>query len=280
MNAANQFTISTSDGLGLQTETWTPKNPKAVIVLVHGFSEYYGRYPHVVDFFTEKGFAFWAFDRRGHGHSDGEKGHMPSLDAEMDDIQMQIDKAKSEYPNLPVFLYGHSQGGNLGLNFILRRKPNIQGAVITSPWLRLVQEPPAVVKTVAGFLQKILPKFQLKQGITSLSRDPEVDKKYAVDPLVHLLISLKGAKETMDGGNWLMDYKQPIDLPLLLMHGTGDLVTDWKATEAFFENTGKSVDFELWEGWYHEMHNELEKGKFLRYMSDWLSGQVARLIKN
>jgi alpha-beta hydrolase superfamily lysophospholipase len=274
---SNQFGIQTNDGLELKTETWSSNTPKAVILLVHGFSEHYNRYPHVINFFTEKGFAFWAYDRRGHGHSEGAKGHMPSIEAELDDIQLQVDKAKSEYPDTPIFVYGHSQGGNLALNYVLRRKPNIQGAVITSPWLRLVEEPPNAIKSIGGFLSKFLPSFQIKQKITSLSRDPEVDKKYAADPLVHLLISLKGAKETIDAANWLLNYKQPIELPMLLMHGTGDLVTDWTASQTFFENTGKSIDFELWEDWYHEIHNEIDKEKMLRYMSDWLNGQVARL---
>lgn len=105
-----------NDGLKMYAQSWEPEeSPKAVVCLVHGLGEHSGRYAHVGKASTEAGFALAAFDLRGHGKSGGPRGHTPSFDAFMNDIegfQKQLDK---RFSNLPRFLYGHSLGGNPGV---------------------------------------------------------------------------------------------------------------------------------------------------------------------
>ncbi len=58
------------------------------------------------------------------------------------------------FPGVPVFIYGHSLGGGMVLDYLLRRKPEITGAIVTSPWLKLSFEP-GKVKIAAGFPNEI-----------------------------------------------------------------------------------------------------------------------------
>ena len=124
--------------------------PKAAIMLVHGHGEHVARYDHVAAALTEKGYAMLGFDLRGHGKSGGPRGHTPSYDALMDDIASFSQQTDQRYAGLPRFLYGHSLGGNLVLNYALRRKPDLHGVIATGPWLKLAFDPPASQVTLAG----------------------------------------------------------------------------------------------------------------------------------
>ena len=108
-------------------------------------------------YFTEAGFAVVAFDIRGHGTSEGKRGHTPSYDLLMDDIEGVYDKVKSDYPDAPVVLFGHSMGGNLILNFILRRKRKVAGVIVTGPYLKLGFEPPKWKIILLLFLLSSIP---------------------------------------------------------------------------------------------------------------------------
>ncbi len=270
MATASKSTLSTTDGLQLHSKSWKVKKPKGVLLLVHGFGEHMDRYQHVAAFFNQKSFDFVAYDRRGHGISEGQRGHLPSLEQELVDLTLQLKKVQTQYPNLPIFLYGHSQGGNFALNYLLRKKPNVTGTIITSPWITLTTEPPKLLITIGKLLHKILPKVSNKAEVGELSRDPEVGKKYAADPLVHGNITLRAGNETIEAGKWLANYNKSIDTPLLLMHGTGDSVTNSKSSQAFYHNTNKSIDFKTWDGFYHELHNEPEQKEVLEYMYQWI----------
>lgn len=269
------YSFCTSDNIKIYGKSWeSEKNYNKMIIFVHGFGEHLGRYEHVAAFFAEKGCAFVAIDRRGHGQSEGQRGHFPNLERELDDLAQHLTVAKARFPNVPTFIYGHSQGGNFALNWLLRRHPNVTGTIITSPWIALATAPPKIVVTIGKLLNNILPTLSTKAAVGTLSRDPEVDKKYAADPLVHGNITLRGANETMEAADWLANYHEKITTPVLLMHGTGDTVTSCSASQAFYENTQKSIDVKWWEGFYHEMHNEPEKVEVLEYIYNWMEKQV------
>ena len=118
-----EFTQQTPDGVQFYFQGWQPETPpKAVVCLVHGLGEHSGRYAHVAAALNDAGYALLGFDLRGHGKSGGPRGHTPSYDTLMDDIGRLLAEAAQRYPGQPQFLYGHSLGGNLVLNYALRRK--------------------------------------------------------------------------------------------------------------------------------------------------------------
>ena len=81
-------TLTAKDKLQLFIRAWLTETPKASIALVHGFGEHSGRYAHVADFFNKNGYSFFAFDNRGHGQSEGKRGHAPDYDAYLYDIDV------------------------------------------------------------------------------------------------------------------------------------------------------------------------------------------------
>ncbi len=139
----NEFKFRTFDGLQLFGQSWQPEDqPRAVICLVHGMGEHSGRYGHVADRLTQACYSVFAFDLRGHGKSPGPRGHTPSYEALLNDVNFFLNEVDKNFPELPLFLYGHSLGGNLVLNYVISRQPKLKGVIVTGPWLRLAFEPP------------------------------------------------------------------------------------------------------------------------------------------
>ena len=78
-----------------------------------------------------------------------------------------MDEAKKRFPNVPTFLYGHSQGGNFALNLLLRKKPEVDGVIITAPWIKLATEPPKALLAIGKFLNNIFQPFLQMQKLVN-----------------------------------------------------------------------------------------------------------------
>jgi len=266
-----------SDGLEIFAQSWEPEeNLKAVVILVHGLGEHTGRYGHVGKALSDAGFVLAGFDLRGHGKSGGPRGHTPSYETLMDDIAMFIDLVAIRYPGLPHFLYGHSLGGNLVINFGLQRKTEIIGVIATGPWLQLAFQPPTSKVLLGKMMNNILPGFSQSSGLETLalSRIPEIVSAYENDPLVHDKISARLFITAFETGLWALDHATEISLPLLLMHAHPDRITSSTASSQFAKSAGDKVTLRIWEGLYHEIHNEPEQAEVFAFMIDWMNSQL------
>ncbi len=265
--------LNTSDGLKLFTRHWQPDSQtKGIVCLTHGLGDHSGLYLHVADFLAQSGYAVLAFDARGHGKSDGKRGHIPSIEAVLEDYHRLVENAHTLHPDLPYFLYGQSFGGNLVLNYMLRYKPKAAGIVCTSPWLRLSSEPPAHMMFFARVMDKLLPSITLKNGLNAndLSHDVAIAKAYTSDSLVHSLISPRFVVSASKAGGWALAHAHELSLPLLLMHGRDDRITSHQASQEFAKAAGELCTFKQWEGSYHELHNETNKLEVLSCIVDWM----------
>jgi|SRR5436190_15432858 len=271
------LTWRSKDGLRLFAQSWEPAvAPVAVVCLVHGFGEHSGRYTHVAGALTGAGFAVLAFDLRGNGRSEGRRGHIPSYDALLDDVDLLLAEAAQRWPDCPHFLYGHSFGGGLVLYYTLRRRPPIAGVIATSPWLRLAFAPPAWKEALAGPLARLWPAFTLDNELDArdLSHDPAVATTYQRDPLVHSRVSARAYASARDAGAWALAHAAEFPVPLLLMHGTADRITSSRASVEFAAKLPGACDLKLWEGCSHELHNELRREEVLATIVAWLRAHV------
>ncbi len=260
--------------------SWPLEAPKGVVCLVHGLGEHSGRYAPLAAALNGAGFAVHAFDLRGHGKSGGKRGHTPSYDALLDDITCLLDDAEKKFPRAPLFLYGHSLGGNLVINYILRRPvERLTGAVATGPWLRLAFEPPAYKVWLARTVGRLLPCLLQPNGLdpAMLSHDPEIVRAYVEDPLVHDRISSALFLGAYEAGLWALEHAADLPVPLLLMHGAADQLTSPKASEEFCQRAGKRCTFRAWDGLYHEIHNEPQKEEVYRTVIAWLESRLAAM---
>ena len=271
-----QFVRASKDGLELFFQEWRPEGQmRAVVGLVHGLGEHSGRYLHFADYLNNAGYGLVAIDLRGHGHSDGRRGHTPSYEAFMDDLGLLNRTIEERFPGDSIFIYGHSMGGNLALNYVLRRQPSIKGVVVTGPWLKLAFEPPTVQKLLAKGVGAIWPGFTQKNQLdpSQLSHEPHIGDTSDKDTLAHNLISARLFTVIHQAGEWALVHAAEFLPPLLLMHGSEDTVTSSQASQIF---AGKvhSCEMKIWDGLYHELHNEPEYKEVFETTVVWMNKLV------
>lgn len=268
-----KFNIKSSDGLNLVLKLNAVENPQILVLLVHGMGEHKGRYQHVIEFFNQHRIAVLSIDLRGHGESEGQRGHTPSFHHLMQDLNLFIEFANQLFPSIKKVLYAHSMGGNLALNYLCLFPNNIfSAAIVTSPYIRLAFDPPKWKIILGNIAAKIYPKLSQKTGLdeNAISRNKDVIHKYMNDSLVHDRITASFFKHVHQAGETLLLNSKQIQTPLLLMHGTGDRITSYKASIALNEALINDHTLKLWPNFYHELHNEPEQQEVFDYVIQWL----------
>ena len=267
------FQWQTTDNLTIQAQSWEPERRiKAVICLVHGLGEHSNRYAHFAAFFTEQGYAVITYDQRGHGKSEGKRGHTPSFNHLLEDVTELLNLSEERFPGIPRLLYGHSMGGNLALNYGIHYKPKIEGITASGPWIKLAFEPPKFKVTLGKLMNSIYPAFSQGNELDPnlISRDPETVEQYKNDELVHNVISAALFFETYQAGYAIIDNAAKLTLPVLLMHGSEDYLTSHKGSRQLADNAGNNLTYKEWEGFYHEIHNDPEREEVMQYTLNWI----------
>ena len=268
------FTINS--GLKINAEMNYPDNPRSgVIILIHGLGEHLGRYEDWTGRFVDKGFAVIRADLMGHGESEGLKGHVSGFEEYHELIERLISIARDEYPVLPVILYGHSLGGTIVLDYIISGTNGLDLAVVTSPWIRLSFEPSGFKVALAKIARRIAPRMIQPSGLNArhLSHDQEVVSAYINDPLVHSSISAAMFFGVYNSSKYIAENAARVDIPVLLLHGTDDLITSPEASKQFAGGSDK-VDLRLWNGGYHELHNEPFKDEVFNEIYGWIKSTL------
>ncbi len=271
-----EYAWQSADGISFYGQGWAPEAPKAVICLVHGLGEHSGRYAHMGSAYAQAGYALLGFDLRGHGKSGGRRGHAPSFEAFMQDIDRLLEEAGNRYPGLPRFIYGHSLGGILALNYALRRKPDVNGVITSAAGLRTAIEQQKGKVFLARVFGSVIPSVAIPSGLdpNTISRTPEVVQRYVSDPLVHDKFSFGMGKSVMDAIAWAFEHAGEFALPLLVMHGTADQLGFASGSQEFASKVKGDCTFKAWEGLSHELHNEPEKEEVFKYVIAWMEAHL------
>jgi len=248
-----------------------PGAPRAVILLVHGLGEHAGRYAGWAARFNGIGVTLRAFDLPGHGRSEGRWGVIPSGEKVYDTIDKMSSEISSEFPGVPLFIYGHSLGGGIVLNYLIRRKPAVTGAIVTSPWVILSETPPPLKAFIANLAGSLVPGMTQPSGlrIEHLSSDPEVAKAYTNDPLVHGLISAGLYRWMTSAAEETLARATEIRVPLLLVHGRNDMITSPSGSVQVAGSAPKAT-LKLWDEGYHELHNDPLKEDHFDFITEWM----------
>ena len=274
------FSFTSKDELTLQGRAWLSQriNSGGTIYLIHDLGEHSARYAEVGESFSEEGFHFIGFDLRGHGLSEGEPGHSSKFTDLINDVERLICQSTKHFgfSRDRRILYGQGIGGNLALNYLLKRKPHISGAIITSPILNTPLTKTKFQRTWLHFITSIFPKMRFRNRIKAedLSRDLAYEKAYQNDVYNHNKISARLALDIHRNGKYAMTNIDKLDLPVLLMHGTSDRVTPASVSKSIAEKAGNMVNIILWENGYHELHNDIPKELVIRKMIEWLQKEI------
>jgi alpha-beta hydrolase superfamily lysophospholipase len=270
------YSIKISNGQVLRGLIKSPgENIRAIVIFIHGHGEHIQRYVHWADLFNKERIGFTGLDLPGHGRSDGKRGHIKSYSLFFEMIDVLIREAKKTFPGIPVFLYGHSLGGGIVIDYLLKRNPAIKGAIVTAPILRLAFEPGKAKLKIAAIMKHILPGLVQSTGlpVNYLSHDSEVVGKYKNDPLVHGKMSVSFFHGLMSSSRYSLANASELNVPVLLIHGAEDMICSPKGSIEFAGKTNKA-ELKIWDGSYHELHNEPFKNEVFAFIMKWVNGKL------
>ncbi len=258
---------------GQYWQGWSVPDPAGVVVLVHGAHEHGGRYAHVAQRLGAAGYASYAPDHPGHGRSPGRRGDIRSLAAAVEGVAQTARAAADRHPGVPLFVYGHSLGGLVALQYLTGTPHGrIAGAVVSAPALDTSTATPAQ-RVLAPVLSRLAPGLGvLTLDAETVSRDPEVVAAYRADPLTHTgrMVARTGT-EILLGAAAMPARLRGLRLPLLVVHGGADRLVPPAASEVVRRHAGSpDVTVRIYDGLYHEPHNEPEKDEVLDDVVAWL----------
>jgi alpha-beta hydrolase superfamily lysophospholipase len=249
---------------------WSAAQPRAIVLIAHGYGEHAGRYEHVAQRLVDDlGAAVYAPDHRGHGRTDGATGLVEDGEAITADLHDVAEAAQAEHPALPIALVGHSMGGLIATRYAQRYGDELAALVLSGP---VIGANPAFEQLLA---MDPIPDVPIDPAI--LSRDPLVGEAYAADELVYhgpfrrvTLEQLFAAIErvSQDGGFG--------DLPTLWIHGSDDQLVPLDITRPAIEHVrGPNLEEHVYEGARHEVFNETNRDEVLADVVAFLRPHLA-----
>ncbi len=272
-------TLSSKDGTSIYWKAWLPDGaPKALIHLIHGYAEHIDRYGNVVNELIPAGYAVFGNDHRGHGKSQGRRGHVNSFQEFIDDErQFALEVIKTKFPDSLYFVLGHSMGSLIAMNYVEQYPDGIKGLILSGTGSQPGKDIPKILITVTKVLSKILPAVHVKSPLPPefISRDPDVVKAYVDDPLVYNVITPRLAHEMNRYVVLGAQNAFKITIPVLIQLGSQD--TAFSGQKELYEKIGaKDKTFKLYEGLKHEVYNELpaDRSRVLADLRTWLDSHA------
>lgn len=260
---------------------WQPPSAAwASVAIVHGLGEHGGRYHPLARDWAQAGLAVAAFDQQGHGRSPEARGRIRSYASMLDDIRDFLIWHQAQQPELPVFLFGHSMGGNLVINYALRQQVLPLGVISSSPMIRMTTPPGAAFVALARVLSKLLPNFTLRSQVVAehLMSDPHEQQLLRDDRLFHSQVTLRLGAALFDSGPWAIEHAHQLRVPLFLSHGTLDTRTSHLASTEFAERAGRLCQLTILPEELHDPFRGLSReaiiDRFVQFMRETAAGSA------
>ncbi len=279
-----------ADGVRLFRQRWLPDGgATAVVAVAHGYGEHGGRYDELAAALVPAGIAVEVYDLRGHGRSPGRRGHVDRFERYLDDTRRFLAGAAEDHDGLPLFLLGHSFGGLVAALMAeepWRERPSApgsagapapRGVILSSPFLELTEPPSRPKLAGARLLSLLAPARDIGNTLVTsdLSHDRDVVRTYETDPLNHHTATARWAVETLAAQRRALDGAARLRLPLLVVYGSEDAIASPTATRALFERAGSpDKTCRCYEGYYHELFNEVGRERPLADLVTWLHART------
>lgn len=272
-----EVTFEGSGGVRLFSQHWKPRNPKAVLIIVHGLKDHSSRYSSLAEELTGHGYAIYASDLRGHGKSEGERAFVNSFDKYLQDLEIFHERVRRMESGRPVFLFGHSMGGAIAILFALTRKPDISGLLLSAPALKVPSNVSSLLvwftKRIAGIAPK-RPLFKLDNSL--FTRDSDFLAAMNSDPLIYNKPHpARTAAELLRAIDRIQKSMPNLTTPTVAMHGTDDKVTNPDGSRQLNEvAVSKDKTLKLYEGHYHDLLHDLGNSTVSEDILQWLESHT------
>jgi acylglycerol lipase len=258
-----------ADGNCLQGYAWLPAATPVTgaVVLVHGLHDHARRYQALAVALNGIGVAVYAHDHRGHGASGGARQRLDSVAQLVADVDGTLAEAAKRHPGVPLFVYGHSMGGmvtaHVAANASAKTAPALRGAILSSAALKLPASASDGARRVVAGLSALAPGLGLEAvDEATVVRDPAARAALAADPLLsRAKLPARTVATLFDGIVGIVPRMGSITLPLLILHGQQDRVTDAQGSRDLAKLAASSDKLlRLYEPALHDLQHEPEGG--------------------
>ncbi|MHA1964011.1 MAG: alpha/beta hydrolase [Candidatus Thorarchaeota archaeon] len=267
------------DGTRMFMALWRPDDdkPRALVIALHGVGGHAGDMKSIGEFLADKGIAVFAPDQKGFGHYSGTKGHVMSFEEYEEDIQNLVMQVKDTYLNRITYIFGASMGGLNAIRYVLKYPRTVDGLLLHCPAVSHNLDM-GIGKRIAGsILSTLNVKRYVPIGIeyTNASRNPEHIKRLENDSLRVNIVTPRFGMEMLKASKGAMQSAPDIIMPVLLQQAGSDKIVIPEKSKEFFDNLGSAdKTWHLYDGFYHQLHEEPEKDQVLGDLYSWLDKRL------
>lgn len=265
--------LKCNDGVKLYYRKDIPESPVATIVINHGFAEHLNRYDYVTKVLNMAKLGVYRYDLRGHGRTKSERGYINNFMEFVSDADEVVNLAKKEYPDLPLFMLGHSMGGFITCLYGLAKPNKLHGQIFSGAAVKRLPVADGIKGDLFKLVNLFVPRLKVKNMISEdICSVKEVVDDYKNDPLVLKDAALNFYVQfVVKGADWIEKNIKSYNYPCLITHGEKDKIVPKEASIYLYRRISSSdKEIKIYDDLYHEIFNENEKDKVLSDIINWL----------
>ncbi|OIV93188.1 hypothetical protein TanjilG_20850 [Lupinus angustifolius] len=286
--------FTTPRGLTLFTRSWLPQTtpPRGIIFMVHGYgNDISWTFQSTSIFFAQMGFACFALDLQGHGHSQGLKAFVPNVDLVVHDCLSfftHIKQSNTTFMGLPCFLYGESMGAAISLLIHFAEPQGFKGAILVAPMCKISDKvrPRWPIPQILTFLAKFFPTWAIVPTPDLMYKSVKVDHKkviadmnpmrYRGKPRLGTVVELLRVTDLLN--KKLCD----VSVPFIVLHGSADVVTDPEVSVELYEKArSEDKTIKVYDGMMHSLlfgetdeNVQIVRNDILSWLNDRCNGRT------
>jgi len=274
-------TFLTRDGLRLPLRHWDAGHPHAVIVALHGMSDYSNAFDMPAAWWAAQGITTYAYDQRSFGKAP-HPGIWPGSEALRQDLSDCVDAVRIRNPGLPVYALGESMGGAVVLSSLAgANPPHVDGVILVAPAVWSRQDMPVPYRVAMWLTAHTMPWLELSgkglkiwpsnniEMMKKLSRDPLFQKKTRAD-------AVWGLVDLMDAARKAPAHLGPDVPPILFLYGAKDQIIPRPPTEAVAKELGGRAEVREYPNGYHMLLRDLDGPSIWKDVATWIGSAPRR----
>jgi acylglycerol lipase len=251
------------------------------VLLIHGYADHSARFDRIVDLWTERGLSVARLDLRGHGQSEGPRGHIHRFTdyvRDVTDLLTKLENMPEWHAESRPVLFGHSMGGLIATHAALTLGSRVAGLALTSPFFEVAKPPLAIQRALGPIVARIAPTLRQPSGLQGrdMTHDAAIAQAYDADPLGFAHVTVGWFSEITRAQTEIMDRAPTLRLPCFCIAAGDDRAVSVAATRRFFSRLGSSEkELDVRPGLFHEVLNEPDyrehAGRLADHMLRWVT---------
>lgn len=250
--------------------------PKAIILINHGFAEHSGRYNYITECLNKKGYGVYRYDLRGHGQTKSPKGKINSYVDFILDCDEMVQLIEKENSNKPIYILGHSMGGFITCLYGIKHPNKLKGQILIGAAVNTLPDAKGYRSYLYEFMNIFMKNKMIKNPVSNyICKDEEVITEYVEDTLVLKEATLNFYVHFLVKGRKFINKNiNKYNCPCLILHGKEDKIVP-KDIAYYLYNNISSFDkrLKIYDDMYHEILNEKDKDKVIEDIIDWLEAR-------